>query len=132
MYTPPRTAHPTGQAPQPRHVVTCVWFWAWAAVGALATASLDLGLLTAIPALLLGVFVVRVGDRRGRSTPGFVTGAGLPLLWVAYVQREGPGTVCWHTATGTGCNQYLNPLPWLIIGIALVLTGLIAETRHNG
>jgi hypothetical protein len=38
---------------------------------------------------------------------------------VAWVQRDGPGTTCWHTATGGGCDQHLNPLPWLVIGIAL-------------
>ena len=78
--------------------MTCVWFWAWAGVGALAILSLDLGPLTAPPALLLGALVATVGGRRHGSAFGFLTGAGLPLLWVAYVQRQGPGTTCWHTA----------------------------------
>jgi hypothetical protein len=111
--------------------MTCVWFWAWAGVGALAILSLDRGPLTAPPALLLGALVATVGGRRHGSAFGFLTGAGLPLLWVAYVQRQGPGTTCWHTASSAGCDQHLNPLPWLIVGITLVLTGLIAQTRHN-
>ena len=115
----------------PLHAMTCVWFWAWAAVGALAVSSLFLGVLTAPPALLLGALVATVGDRRHRSVFGLLTGAGLPLLWVAYVQRQGPGTTCWHTATSAGCDQYLNPVPWLIVGITLVLTGLVAHRRHN-
>jgi hypothetical protein len=93
--------------------------------------SLDIGPLAELPALLLGALVARVGDRRHSSVFGFVTGAGLPLLWVAYAQRHGPGTTCWHTASGAGCDQYLNPLPWLIAGITLVLAGLVAQTRHN-
>ena len=93
--------------------------------------SLDLGPLTALPALLLGALVATVGDRRHGSASGFLTGAGLPLLWVAYVQRQGPGTTCWHTASSAGCDQHLNPLPWLIVGVTLVLTGLIAHRRHN-
>jgi hypothetical protein len=121
---------PAGQATAP-HALTCVWFWAWAAVGALAILSLDLGPLTALPALLLGVLLATLGDRRQGSVSGFTTGAGLPLLWVAYVQRQGPGTTCWHTATSTGCEQHLNPLPWLIVGITLVLAGLIEQTRRN-
>jgi hypothetical protein len=44
--------------------MTCVWFWAWAGVGALAILSLDLGPLTALPALLLGALVATVGDGR--------------------------------------------------------------------
>jgi hypothetical protein len=109
----------------------CRWFWAWSAVGALASLSLDLGVLTALPALLLGALLRTAGGRRNRSASGFAFGAGLPLLWVAHVQRQGPGTICWHTAWGTGCDQYLGPLPWLIAGMALVLGGLIAQTRHN-
>jgi hypothetical protein len=120
--------HAKSHAP---HVMTCVWFWAWAAVGALAMLSFDLGALTALPALLLGVLVLAIDDRPHRSASGFVTGAGLPLLWVAYVQRQGPGTTCWHTASSAGCDQHLNPLPWLIVGITLVLAGLIEQRRNR-
>jgi hypothetical protein len=34
--------------------------------------------------------------------------------------------------TAFGEMQYLNPLPWLIVGIILVLAGLFAQTRHGG
>jgi hypothetical protein len=111
--------------------MTCVRFWVWSAVGALASLSLDLGPLTALPGLLLGALVATMGDKQHRSAFGFLTGAGLPLLWAAYVQRQGPGTTCWHTASSAGCDQHLNPLPWLIVGISLVLTGLIAQSCHN-
>lgn len=128
---PPRTSdRPAGQVYAP-HATTCVWFWACAGVGALAILSLDLGPLAALPALLLGALVATVGNRRRRSAFGFLTGAGLPLVWVAYAQRQGPGTTCWHTASSAGCDQHLNPLPWLIVGITLVLTGLIAQTRQS-
>ncbi len=126
MLTPPTP----GQL-RPPHAITCVWFWAWAAVGALAVSSIFLGILTAPPALLLGVLVATVGDRNHRSTFGLLTGAGLPLLWVAYVQRQGPGTICWHTASSAGCDQYLNPLPWLVVGITMVLAGLVGQTRQR-
>jgi hypothetical protein len=111
--------------------MTCVWFWAWAGVGVLGVLSLDLGPLAALPALLFGALVATVGDRHRGSASGFVTGAGVPLLWVAYVQRQGPGTICWHTASSAGCDQHLDPLPWLIVGVTLVLAGLIAQTRDN-
>jgi hypothetical protein len=128
---PRATSDPlAGQVHRP-HAMTCVWLWAWAAVGVLAVSSLSLGVLTAPPALLLGALVAIVGDRRHRSAFGLLTGAGLPLLLVAYVQHQGAGTTCWHKASSAGCDQYLNPLPWLIVGITLVLTGLVAHTRHN-
>lgn len=65
------------------------------------------------------------------SAFGLLTGAGALLLCVAWVQRDGPGTTCWHTATGAGCDQHLNPLPWLLTGIALVAAGLIAQAGRD-
>jgi hypothetical protein len=48
---------------------------------------------------------------------------------VAYVQRDGPGTTCWRTATSSGCDQHLNPIPWLVVGLVLV-AAVLAQTRH--
>jgi hypothetical protein len=105
----------------------CAWFWAWAAVGALGVLSLDVGPLAAAPALVLGAAIARNETAR-RSAFGLVSGAGLSLLLVAYVQREGPGTICYRTATARGCDQRLSPLPWLVVGVVLVLAGLLAQT----
>jgi len=60
---------------------------------------------------------------------GTITGAGLPFLLVAYMQRKGPGTVCWRNGTAGGCDEYLDPRPWLAIGIVLVLAGVGAFVR---
>jgi hypothetical protein len=59
-----------------------------------------------------------------------LTGAGLLLVYVAWLQRDGPGTTCWQTATSSGCDQHLNPLPWLAVGVALVAGGFIAHLRQ--
>ena len=59
-------------------------------------------------------------------------GAGFQPLFVAYVQREGPGTTCWHTATASGCDQHLNPIPWLVVGLALVIGAVLAQQRNAG
>jgi hypothetical protein len=108
--------------------MACLWFWAWALVGALAVLSIFLGVPAVAATLVLGALVAKVGDSH-RSVFGLVTGAGFPLLWVAYVQRQGPGTTCWHTASAMGCDQHSNPLPWLIVGLILVLGGLVG---HKG
>lgn len=70
-------------------------------------------------------------QRHRASASGLLTGAGLPLLFVAYVQRDGPGTTCYRAANSVGCNQHLNPVPWLIIGAVLVLTGLLTQTLQG-
>jgi hypothetical protein len=114
------------------HLVRCGWFWAWAAVGAAGALGLiSLGPIALGPALIAGVAMSR--SRIGsRSAFGLFAGAGLLSLFVAYVQRDGPGTTCWHTATATGCDQRLNPIPWLIVGIVLVVGAVIAQARHEG
>ena len=107
------------------------WFLVWALLGsaaALSTASL--GPLLLLPVAVFGVFLsTRPGVRR--SAFGLLTGAGALLLYVAWVQRDGPGTTCWHTATASGCDQHLNPLPWLIAGADLLVAGFVAHMRRT-
>jgi hypothetical protein len=61
-----------------------------------------------------------------RSTWGLLCGIGLLSLYVAYVQRKGPGTVSWHTATASGTDTYLDPRPWLVAGLLLIVVGIAA------
>lgn len=83
-----------------------------------------------IAALLLvaGMFSFRPKTRR--TTFGLLSGAGLPFLFVAFVNRQGPGTTCWRTLTSAGCDQHLNPVPWLLIGIVLLAVGALAQARR--
>jgi hypothetical protein len=64
-----------------------------------------------------------------RSASGLLAGAGFVSLLIAYVQRQGPGTTCWHTATAAGCDQHLNPIPWLLAGLALVSLAILLQKR---
>jgi hypothetical protein len=70
-------------------------------------------------------------DAIRRSAFGLVSGAGVLLLYVAWVQRAGPGTTCWHTASASGCDQHLNPLPWAIAGLLLFVAGIVGQARRN-
>jgi hypothetical protein len=102
------------------------WFLAWLAVGV----GLGLGVsvlgVFAVPLALLAAVLLGVRHHAGRPALGALVGVGLLLLYVAYVQRKGPGTVSWHTATASGSNQYLDPRPWLVAGLLLVVGGLVA------
>jgi hypothetical protein len=110
--------------------VRCGWFWAWVAAGALGAIGLvSLGPIALAPALIAGALISCVPAAR-ESAPGLLTGAGLPLLLVAYLQREGPGTTCYRTATSSGCDGHLNPLPWLALGLLFVVAGWVAQMRR--
>ncbi|HEY5474711.1 MAG TPA: hypothetical protein VIK32_16170 [Candidatus Limnocylindrales bacterium] len=102
------------------------WFLAWAAVGVgVALGITALGPLAALPTLLVAILLI-VRHHADRSALGILVGMGLLSLYVAYVQRKGPGTVYWHTATASGADQYLDPRPWLVAGILLVAVGVVA------
>jgi hypothetical protein len=102
------------------------WFLAWAAVGVgVALGITALGPLAALPTLLVAILLI-VRHHADRSALGILVGMGLLSLYVAYVQRKGPGMVYWHTATASGADQYLDPRPWLVAGILLVAVGVVA------
>jgi hypothetical protein len=125
----------TGMAPtthrHPRHWVACLWFWAWTIVGAIGAVGLvSLGPIALGPALILGGALSTSQSAR-RSGWGLLAGAGLLSLFVAYIQRQGPGTTCWHTATAGGCDQHLNPTPWLVIGLLLFIGAIVLQQRRG-
>jgi hypothetical protein len=106
------------------------------AVGSfLASMAVGAGLSFGVLAILsIGVFVlagtaigtfflVRRSDALA-GVAGLVSGFGLPLLYVAFLNRSGPGMICTATATGTSCADQWSPWPWLWIGSALVVVGL--------
>jgi hypothetical protein len=102
------------------------WFLAWAAVGiGFALGISALGVFTIPVALLVTVLLV-LRRHADRSALGILAGIGLLSLYVAYVQRRGPGTVFWHTATASGSDTYMDPRPWLIAGLLLIAVGIAA------
>jgi hypothetical protein len=106
-------------------------FIAWMGVGAVVSLSTliwpTVGLL--ILATVTVVAVSRPSTRRGAS--GGLAGAGLPLLYVAWVNRSGPGNICTYTPTSTSCGQQYDPWPWLIAGLVLITVGIVAHVLHG-
>jgi hypothetical protein len=113
------------------HLVGCRWFWAWALVGcAAALGFVSLGVLVLAPvAGIVWLMASRPSIRP--SAFGLLTGAGVPLLYIAWLQRAGPGTTCWKTVRASGCDHHLNPLPWLLLGIVLFVGGVVAHARRG-
>ena len=96
------------------HLAGCGWFWAWAGVGfATALAAVVLGLL-ALPVAAVAFWMARQPAIR-RSAFGFVAGIGALMLFVAYLQRTG--------------EHHLDPVPWLVVGLTLLVTGGVGHAR---
>jgi drug/metabolite transporter (DMT)-like permease len=96
------------------------WFAAWVVVGcalALGAVSFALGPLVFIPAAVAAVLMLRRPAARRTAFAGLI-GVGLLLLFIAYLNRDGPG-------------DQLNPLPWLLLGVAFVAGGLTADRLHR-
>jgi hypothetical protein len=93
---------------------------------AFALGIVSLGLLLLVPAVI-GAAVLGASAAARRAAWGVLFGQGLLLLYVAYVQRDGPGTTCWQTAAAGGCEEHLDPRPWLVIGLVLMFVGVTAH-----
>ncbi len=104
------------------------WFGAWLLVGIAAS----LGVLSI---LTIGIFVLPIAGvafivlltRRTSivGVPGFLSGLSVPLFYVAYLNRDGPGTVCDATrGGGTSCTDEWSPWPFFALGVALLLAGI--------
>jgi hypothetical protein len=135
-----REAHPGEVATisATRNIVTRPPAWAylwWLAVGALLVFGFLAQLTIGAPFFLLGVVLAVVGALR-RATRSFAVsalpaGLALPLLYVAWLNRDGPGTVCTTTTFSQTCEEQWDPWPWVIAAVLMVAVsvGLTVLTR---
>lgn len=77
---------------------------AWIFAGALAVAVVLAGLPVRIDALLVG--------------------AALPLLLIALSNATGPGWTCRSGPSEAGCDELLDPRPFLVAALTLLLGGV--------
>lgn len=106
-----------------------IWpFLAWAAVGAgfvlAALTVLSIAVFVLPPAIAALIVLLRWHGSRNATAVGLLSGAGVVSLYVSYLNRDGPGTVCSTTATAQACTTEWNPWPWFVIGVVLVAAGL--------
>lgn len=109
-------------------------FLAWALVGggyALGSLSiLTIGGVVLVVSVVATVILARSRlARAGRY--GIVSGLSLPLFYVAFLNREGPGWVCASSAVEVSCGEASNPWPWLMAGTITLATGLILHARRQ-
>jgi 4-amino-4-deoxy-L-arabinose transferase-like glycosyltransferase len=116
-----------------RQVPLLSWAWwgvAGAAIGLGIVSLLTIGVLF----LAVGVSSVIAGARarrlRNRSASmGLVGAAAAPLL-LAWLNRDGPGTVCRSDGHGGGsCEQEWSPWPFVVVAILLLAAGVLLARR---
>jgi hypothetical protein len=104
----------------------------WAVNGAMygfAVASLpSIGLWLVAPAVLLTLILAR-SARTSEAWPAVIAGPAVPLVWLAYLNRSGPGTVCRGTATAQSCTEQYAPAPFLIAAAVMVLVSALLFVR---
>lgn len=104
------------------------WFAAWALVGAASSLGLlslwTIGMLVLLCAAV-GTALLVTHRQTDRGLPGLLSGLSLPVFYVAYLNRDGPGDVCVTTGTEQSCTEEWSPWPWLAAGIVLGLAGIV-------
>lgn len=109
-------------------------FWVWAVVGIGFGFGISvIGLVTIPASALASIFLLSRPGLRA-SVYGVLVGIGIPLLAVAFMNRQGPGTVCHSFDAGRGvqCDDLYDPRKWAGIGLAFVLAGLLAQLYATG
>lgn len=108
-------------------------FFAWSIVGAALSFSV-LGAMTiglfVFPFAIAGLVALLKWGGNRKNSVGLISGVGLPLLYIAYINRSGPGMIC--NTFGNGgqrCDEEMSPWPWLIIGTVLVVAGVMLFVR---
>jgi hypothetical protein len=51
------------------------------------------------------------------------------VLYVAWLNRDGPGQVCTSTATDTSCADEWSPWPFVALAVVLAGAGVVAFVR---
>jgi hypothetical protein len=93
-----------------------------------------LAMLTVGPFVLLATLLLSAGllwrHGFGWAMGGLLSGAALPLLYVAWLNRDGPGEVCTRTATSVSCGDEWSPWPFVAVAVALVVAGVVVLARR--
>lgn len=124
---------PPARATEPPRWAYAWWLLVGVLLGVGVMALLTIGLLFLLTAALLIGLGVGLPALRNRSAVAVPAGIGLSVLYLAWLNREGPGNVCEVTSTTTTCTEQWSP--WPFVGVALVLVAssfaLARMIRHQ-
>ena len=101
---------------------------AWASVGALGAFGIaglaSIGMFLLAGAALVAGVALATPALRPPSVPGFLVGLSTAPLYIAWLNRDGPGLVCTTTADSISCSDQWSPWPFLAVGVLLAGAGL--------
>jgi hypothetical protein len=104
----------------------------------LAGAGLCLGVLSILTigpfVLLLTLFLCALLLWRldfGWGMAGLLSGAGVPMLYVAWLNRDGPGEVCSGDSRAISCGDEWSPWPFVGVAVVLLVAGAVVFTRQR-
>ncbi len=100
-----------------------LWASAGGLVGLGVVGILTIGIFVLGVALLLAVVGSALPASRSSAVVALVPGLGLLPLAVGLSNLGGPGERCTSGAGSISCSELLNPWPFLVPGLALLLGG---------
>jgi hypothetical protein len=117
----------TEQRP-PRPGRRTLLFAAWAGVGVIGAfgtaALLTIGVLLVVAAgVLAGILVWRTRDE-WVPLLGVGLGAAVPVGYLGWINRDGPGTVCRGIADGVSCADEWAPWPFYVVALTLAVASV--------
>jgi hypothetical protein len=111
-----------------------VAFLGWCVAGVAGCFGV-LSILTVGPFVLLftlflcGWLLWRV--QLGWAMGGLLTGAAAPVLYVAWLNRDGPGEVCTRSGGTVSCGDEWSPWPFVVAALVLAVSGFLVLGRRG-
>lgn len=102
---------------------------AWAVVGALGAFGIaglaSIGVFLLAGAALVAAVALSIPALRPPCMPGFLVGLSTAPLYIAWLNRDGPGLVCTTTPDSMSCADQWSPWPFVALGLLFAGAGLV-------
>lgn len=109
-------------------------FVAWSLVGigyALGLLSIMTIGLPILLAAVAGTLALLLSRWARLGVLGLLAGLAVPLLYVAYLNRSGPGQICTTTGDATACLDQWSPWPWVAVALVLLVASGVLQARQQ-
>jgi hypothetical protein len=98
-------------------------------VGLGIAALLSVGLALLLLAGVLALIGARTPALRNRSVSAIPAGVGSAALYLAWLNRDGPGRVCETTGSEVSCVDQASPWPFVVVAALLVAVSVVLARR---